>query len=178
MADWVLRAMDNDAMPFMIIDKRAARAFLFDQAGRLLGDSAVLLGSAAGDDSVPGIGDRKLSEIRPAERTTPAGRFVASLALNLHGEDILWVDYDAAISMHRVITSNPTERRTQRLTTATPTDNRISYGCINVPAPFFDTVIVPAFTSSSGVVYVLPEVKTLSQVFGGYAVSDAGGSTR
>src|SRR5674476_1663356 len=58
-----------------------------------------LLGSALGDDSVPGIGDRKLSSIRPEERTTPAGRFVAALGLNLGGAEILWVDYDGAVSM-------------------------------------------------------------------------------
>ena len=35
------------------------------------------------------------------ERTTPAGRFVASLDRDVHGQEVLWVDYDAAISMHR-----------------------------------------------------------------------------
>ncbi len=51
---------------------------------------------------------------------------------------ILWVDYEDGIAMHAVITTNPKGRRLQRLTTPTPLDNRISYGCINVPAKFFD----------------------------------------
>jgi hypothetical protein len=166
-ADWVLRSGDNQGMPFMIVDKKAARVFLFTTAGELLGESPVLLGSAKGDDSAPGIGDRKLSEIRANEKTTPAGRFVSSLGLNLQGKEILWVDYDAAISLHRVVTSNAKERRAQRLSTASSADNRISYGCINVPAPFFDTVVAPVFKLSSGVVYVLPEVKALGEVFAG-----------
>jgi hypothetical protein len=62
----------------------------------------VLLGLARGDVSVPGIGERKISDINPHERTTPAGRFISEPGRNLSGEDIVWVDYDAAVSMHRV----------------------------------------------------------------------------
>lgn len=170
-ADWVVHSRDNAAMPFMIIDKKEAHAFLFDKTGQLQGASPVLLGSAKGDDSVPGIGDRKLADIRAHERTTPAGRFVASLSLNLRGKDILWVDYDAAISLHRVVTSNAKEGRAQRLSTPTPADNRISYGCINVPISFFENLVSPAFKASNGVVYVLPDVKSPSEVFGSYEIS-------
>jgi hypothetical protein len=119
----------------------------------------VLLGAAIGDTSTPGIGQKKLSDIRPEERTTPAGRFVASLDRNLLGKEILWVDYDTAISLHPVITSNAQERRAQRLATPTALDNRISYGCINVPAKFFTTVLQPAFANTSGIVYILPETQ-------------------
>ena len=170
-ADWIIDAGDNKTMPFAIIDKTTAQVFVFFADGRLRGSAAVLLGAAVGDDSVPGIGQRKLTSIRPEERTTPAGRFVASLDHNLHGEQILWVDYDAAISLHRVITSNPKEHRAQRLASATPLDNRISYGCINVPAAFFDKVINPAFTGTNGVVYVLPETRSAQSVFASYDVS-------
>ena len=80
----------------------------------------MLLGLARGDDTVPGIGEKKLSEIPPEERTTPAGRFVAEPGVNAEGDDIVWVDYDAAVSMHRVRTTNPVERRLQRLLSRTP----------------------------------------------------------
>jgi len=85
----------------------------------------VLLGLARGDDSVPGIGERKIAEILPFERTTPAGRFVGERGRNASGEDIVWVDYDAAVSMHRVRATNPKERRLERLASPTPADNRI-----------------------------------------------------
>jgi hypothetical protein len=45
-------------------------------------------------------------------------------------------------------------------------DNRISYGCINVPAKFYDAVVVPAFTGTVGIVYILPETKPLKAAFG------------
>ena len=165
MAQWVLDSGNNRALSFLIIDKKNAKLFVFDPQGQLRGASAVLLGAAVGDDSVPGIGNRKLSTIRPEERTTPAGRFVAALDHNLHGKDILWVDYANAISLHRVVTSNPLENRAQRLATPTSDDNRISYGCINVPAKFFDKVIIPAFHKTNGIVYILPETRPLGAVF-------------
>ena len=156
-ADWVVNSGDNQTMPFVIIDKKDAKVFVFDPDGCLRGASPALLGLAIGDKAVSGIGSRKLSSIRPEERTTPAGRFVAALGRNLHGKEILWVDYDGAVSIHPVVTSKPAERRAERLATPTPLDNRISYGCINVPAKFFKKVVLPAFKGTNGVVYVLPE---------------------
>ena len=139
---------------------------VFDAVGTLRGSSPVLLGMAVGDDSVPGIGERKMSEIRPEERTTPAGRFAAEAGRNLQGEDIVWLDYDAAISMHRVRSGNKADRRLERLATPTVTDNRISYGCVNVPVAFYDAMIKPLLADQAAVVYVLPETRSVSAVFG------------
>jgi len=171
-ADWIIDARDNRGLPFAIVDKVDAKVYVFYADGRLRGAASVLLGSAIGDDSVPGIGKRALSSIRPEERTTPAGRFVADLDKNLHGKQMLWVDYDSAISLHPVITSNPLERRVERLASSTPLDHRISYGCINVPADFFKTVVSPAFTKTSGIVYVLPETRSPQKVFASYDVAE------
>ena len=110
--------------------------------------------------------------MRPEERTTPAGRFVAALDRNMHGKEILWVDYENAISMHPVITTKPAERRAQRLATPTPLDNRISYGCINIPPQFFDKVVRPAFTGTDGIVYVLPETRSAHAVFASYGAEE------
>jgi hypothetical protein len=164
-ADWVVDSGDNSGTPFVIVDKMDAKVFVFYADGRLRGAAPVLLGLARGDDSVPGIGDRKLSDIRPEERTTPAGRFVASLGYNYNGKDVLWVDYNGAVSLHRVIT---TKTRLQRLASPTPLDNRISYGCINVPEKFYNTVVSPTFTGTNGIVYVLPEVRSNNEIFALY----------
>lgn len=168
MAGWVVASADSQKMPFIIVDKKNAKVFLFESSGQLHGASAALLGQGQGDDTVPGIGERKLSSIKPEERTTPSGRFVASLGTNLQGKEIVWIDYAAAISMHRVVTSNASERRAQRLASPSVLDNRISYGCINVPAPFFDAMLLPAFKKSSGVVYVLPERKPVSALIAAF----------
>jgi hypothetical protein len=164
--DWVLESANHRGLPFIVVDKRQAKVFVFFADGRLRGVAPALLGSAFGDDSVPGIGARNLSSILPEERTTPAGRFVAAMDRNLHGKSMLWVDYDAAISLHPVITSNAQEHRAERLATPTADDNRISYGCINVPPAFFRNIIVPAFKRTNGIVYVLPEIRSAKQVFG------------
>jgi hypothetical protein len=167
-ADWALDSGDTQGMPFAVVDKKAAKLYVFKPDGRLRGAAPVLLGIAKGDDSVPGIGEREFSDMPVEVRTTPAGRFVASLGRNLSGKEVLWVDYDAAISMHRVINTNPKERRPHRLATPTPLDNRISFGCINVPIKFFDDVLQPSFQGANGIVYVLPEVHSMQRVFAKY----------
>ncbi|MGB4114972.1 MAG: hypothetical protein WBK51_00325 [Polaromonas sp.] len=170
--DWVVDSADNAGMPFMIIDKTNARVMMFDATGRLQGSTPALLGLAKGDDSTPGIGQRRLSTIRPEERTTPAGRFVASLAKDIHDQEILWVDYDTALSLHRVAKGTVAEKRSQRLDSATPDDNRISYGCINVPVKFYEMLVSPAFSHTNGIVYILPETRTAKEVFGSYEVGE------
>jgi hypothetical protein len=164
LADWTMATHDHGSSPFVIIDKIRAKVFVFDNDGRLRGATLALLGMAHGDDTVPGIGSRKLSSIRPEERTTPAGRFVASLGRDLH-QDILWIDYTNAISLHRVIQGLPGDHRLERLATLSPLDKRISFGCINVPVAFFEDIVLPTFTGTTGIVYILPETKTLQEVF-------------
>lgn len=168
LARWVRATGDNQRLPFVIVDKKQARVAVFAPNGALRGSTPALMGAARGDHTVPGIGERPIASIRPEERTTPAGRFVAELGYNTKGEDIVWVDYDAAVSLHRVRATNPAERRLQRLASATPNDNRISYGCINVPHAFYDGVVIPALQGPKrAVVYVLPETRPISAVFGG-----------
>lgn len=170
-ADWALHSGDNAGMPYVIVDKVDARLFVFDPHGRLLGASPALLGLTRGDQSAPGIGSRKLSTITPLERTTPAGRFVANLDRSLTGEEILWVDYDSGVAIHRVITTVPKERRLQRLQSSLPEEHRITFGCINVPVKFYENVVSPAFRGTNGIVYVLPETRSAQEVFRSYDVA-------
>lgn len=169
-ADWVADSSDNAGADFIVVDKKAATVLVFDRHARLRASSPVLLGGAVGDDSVPGIGSRPLDQILPQERTTPAGRFVGERGRNARGEDVVWVDYDAAVSMHRVLTVNSAERRLERLASETVADNRVSWGCINVPVAFFETYVSPLFARRQALIYVLPEVKTAQSVFGSYEV--------
>ena len=165
LADWVAVTGDHAGSAFIIVDKKRASVLVFEPDASLRAHSAVLLGSALGDISVPGIGTRPMQQILPAERTTPAGRFVAERGRNTQGEDVVWVDYDAAVSMHRVRTSNPAERRVERLASPTIDDNRISYGCINVPVAFYERFIQPIFVLRKAMVYVLPDITPVNEVF-------------
>lgn len=159
---WVKGQRDLVGLPFVVLDKRLAHAWVFDANAKLAGATPVLLGSAKGDDSVPGIGEKPIASILPHERTTPAGRFPLEPGKNAKGERIYWVDYDAAVSMHRVRSANASERRLDRLATSDVGDNRISYGCINVPEAFYNEVIDGLFASGKGSIYILPEAGPIS----------------
>ncbi len=172
LATWIAAHGDNEGLPIVIVDKTGATVFAIDPNGRFIGTAAALLGLARGDESPPGIGERKLASITPQERITPAGRFVAALGRNLSGKEVLWVDYAAALSLHPVVTSNPAEHRLRRLATPSPADNRISYGCINVPSEFFDDVVRPLFSDRGGIVYVLPETRSVASTFFGRSGGD------
>ena len=156
---------DTRGQVFAIIDKASASLHLYNASGKLLAASPVLLGQAKGDTSVPGIGERPMANIEPHERTTPAGRFASEPGKNLSGETVVWIDYDAAVSMHRLRPSNPQENRPERMATPTPLDNRITYGCVNVPAEFYDRWVLPTLGKTVGVVYVLPETQAVKDYF-------------
>lgn len=174
LADWVVNSSDNQNMPFLILDKKQAKVFVFDSNGLLRGSAPALLGLALGDYSIPGIGKMALSRIKPDDRTTPAGRFVAALGHDNHNKEILWVDYDTGIALHRVVTTQPKEQRLQRLDSQNPMEHRISYGCINVPVKFYDNVVSPTFTGTNGIVYILPDKRVTQEVFGSYDVESHG----
>lgn len=172
-ANWIADSNDNQRSDFLLVDKKDATLYVFDGEARLQGRSSVLLGAAIGDDTVPDIGLLPLSKVRPNQRTTPAGRFLAEIGHNARGEDVVWLDYDAAVSMHRVLRTNPRERRLERLASASVLDKRISWGCINVPVSFYENTIRPIFLTHRAPVYVLPEVKPVEQVFQSYDVGPA-----
>jgi uncharacterized protein YceK len=164
-ANWIASSNDNADMAFVIVDKKMAKVYVFDAQAQLRGASPALMGSAVGDDTAPGVGKLAIADVKPEQRTTPAGRFVAERGRNARGEDVIWIDYDNAVSMHRVVTQVASERRLERLASASTADKRISYGCINLPVAFYETHIRPTFANQSALVYVLPEVKTVQQVF-------------
>ncbi len=165
-ANWVLAGADNQGKPFVIVDKRDARVYVFDAGGRLAGSAPALLGLAAGDASIPDIAQRAPSSLRPAERTTPAGRFDSQPGHNDNGEDIVWVDYDASLAIHRLRPAPAAERRRERLASASVDDKRISFGCIVVPVAFYEGVVSPVLGRQAGVVYVLPETRPVHEFFG------------
>lgn len=164
-AQWALDAGDNRRLPFAVVDKRNARIFVFDSDGRLLASTPVLLGQAPGDHVAPGTAERQPTELRPFERTTPAGRFVSEPGHNLSGEDIVWLDYAAKLAIHRVRPDGSAAQRLQRLASATPDDNRVSLGCVVVPVAFYEDVVRPVLGRTRAVVYVLPETRPARALF-------------
>ena len=153
----VLKNKDHRGLPFAIVDKQSAQLFVFNAAGQLQGVAPALLGLALGDVELAQVGGTDGQGLKPAERTTPAGRFVSEPGRNLAGEAIVWVDYTARLAIHRLRPAAAHERRAERLASSTPDDNRITLGCVVVPPLFYDTVVAPTLGLGYGVVYVLPE---------------------
>ena len=165
--EWVRESGDASGRPFAVVDKRAARIYVFDAAGRLAGESPVLLGSAPGDHTIPGVGARAQTGHVPAEeRTTPAGRFEASPGINNTGEHVVWVDYESAFAIHRLRPGFAFKARADRLGTDLADDKRVSWGCVVVPVAFYQQVVERVLGKSRSVVYVLPEAQPLRNVFG------------
>jgi hypothetical protein len=163
---WVASMRDNRGLPFVIVDKKDARIYVFDGNARLRGASSVLLGLTPGDQSAQGMAQREVSSLRRDERTTPSGRFVSEPGHNLSGEAIVWFDYSAKLAIHRLRPADPRERRAERLVSAQADDKRVSLGCVIVPVAFYETVIAPVLGSSYSVVYVLPETRPVQQMLG------------
>lgn len=170
-AAWVNASQDNRALPWVVIDKANAAIFLYDPAGQPLAAEPVLVGIAFGDDASPGVGSKKLSDLGPAEKTTPAGRYLAAFGLPVAGERVLWVDYSTSVAIHPIPgDAAAKEKRRERMLSPEPDDNRITFGCINVPRAFYARTLRPLFRRKGGYVYVLPDSKTLEEVFPRLAV--------
>lgn len=162
---WIASSQDNGGLPFLVVDKVGARVYAFTPAAQLKATAPVLLGMGKGDVMlVPN--DAPMSAIPPSKRITPAGRYRSWLLKDSEGKQVLSIDYDAAISMHVVVPGKPVERRAARLASETADDNRISFGCINVPPAFFAQVVSPDFTPAKGIVYILPETQPAARLFG------------
>jgi hypothetical protein len=165
-ADWIAATGDNASLPYAIIDKPSATLFLYDAEGKAIGEAPVLIGVAPGDEASPGIGSKNLAEIGPAERTTPAGRFLAKYGKAAGRQQVLWVDYATSVALHPIPPgSSRKEKRRERMLSETSEDNRITFGCINVPKVFYRDSLRALFQKDGGYVYVLPDTKPLEEVF-------------
>jgi hypothetical protein len=148
-ARWAVESRDHSGLPFIVVDKARARLFAFDTAGRLLASAPVLLGASRGDGPA-------------TEAATPAGRFVA--ASWLPGEGIVWINADAAVSLHGIPSGRSPGRSMQRLASAELEDRRISDGSLHVAGEFYSEYLRP-LKEHSTIAYVLPEVLPVREVF-------------
>lgn len=172
LAGWIVASKDSQGYPFAIIDKAAAQILVFGGDGKLRGAAPGLFGSAVGDHTAPGVAGLALREIPGRDRTTPAGRFVGGFGPSIDAGRVLWVDYESAVSIHPTATGVPAEKRVERLASATPDDNRITHGCINVAPGFYERIMQTTF-EKGGVFYILPDKDSLAETFPEFAQSRA-----
>jgi len=162
---WVAASKDNAGLPFVVVDKVNARVYAFTPAAQLKATAPVLLGAGTGD-KVLASPDAPMAAIPPQKRITPAGRYPSRLVIDNHGKTVLLVDGPNLITMHVVVKGTPAQRRAERLASVTSDDNRVSFGCINVPPAFFAKILDPDFRPTKGIVYILPEKQTAARLFG------------
>ena len=62
--------------------------------------------------------------------------------------------------MHRVLN---VPQRLKALASPTKDDNRMSYGCINLPPKFYETALRRAVKGTGAIIYVLPETKVAAR---------------
>lgn len=175
-AQWVVHSGDHTHLPFIVVDKINAVAAAFDATGRLIRTTPVLIGMGVGDTYAPGVASMDMYQTQPWQRITPAGRYFADEDRNLAGERVLWVDYDSGIALHKMPAKRTKQHRQQRMASPDPAEHRITYGCINVPAAFYDQVVHPNFGRKGGIVYVLPDSRSVKSVFNSYDVENLASS--
>jgi len=161
---WVTETADNQSLPYIVIDKPSATIIVYDASGKPVATGPVLIGIAEGDDATPGVGSKSLSEIGPAEKTTPAGRYLAKFGRAAGNTKVLWVDYATSVAIHTIPPGNK-ENRTKRMLSPAIDDNRVTFGCINVPKAIYNGKIAPMFGKKGGYVYILPDSKPLEAAF-------------
>ena len=162
---WVATSGDNAGLPFIVVDKANAQVYAFTPFGQLKATAPILLGMGVGDAALVSQ-DAPMSAIPPEKRITPAGRYPSRLVTDTHGKTVLLVDAANLITLHIVAKGTPAQRRAERLASVRKDDNRISFGCVNVPPKFFTEIVSPDFTPAKGLVYILPETRPAAQLFG------------
>jgi hypothetical protein len=175
-AQWAVHSGDHQRLPFIVVDKINAVAAAFDASGRLIRTTPVLIGMGVGDTYAPGVATMDMYQTQPWQRITPAGRYVADEDRNLEGKRVLWVDYDTGIAMHKMPAKRTKQHRQERMASSDPAEHRITYGCINVPAVFYDQVVHPHFGRKGGIVYVLPDSRSVKSVFNSYDIDNPASS--
>lgn len=174
LADWIVGRNDHKNSPFVVADKRAGTLCIFDANGKLVKMAPALFGKEKGD-----VFTGKHSRVTPSGRfavnDTDVGPYAAGeeeRAANMgRAIDVTQhSDPEYMVAIHRLYLGNPSEERPVRLATRDPSDNRISYGCINLDEKVMDETLLPLF-NEGGVVYVLPETKEGEGAFSGFSES-------
>lgn len=145
-AQWAVDSGDHAGLPFLVVDKVRARLFAFDALGRLRGSAPVLLGAVRADS--------------PEVPATPAGRFVTDPWQSALSDAIVWVNGDAALSLHALPSRVSPGRALQRLASDRVEDKRISDGSLHVTSEFYQQFLAP-LRGQASVAYVLPETHPL-----------------
>jgi len=159
---------DAGGKPFVVVDKSNARMTVFDAKGKIVEETPALLGKSVGDRfSEARKNARTIEEVEASgQKVTPAGRFTGQVTPDREYGSVLRFNETSnggtTVAIHQTYTGTPSERRPERIASSTTSDNRVSFGCVNVPKEIYDrnfSNIGDRFT-----VYVLPEKSSFEEV--------------
>lgn len=142
--NWVVKQKDHNGKAFVVADKAQGKIHVVNIDGKILNTQNAIFGKNKGDSSAFG--------------NTPSGRFLlhktdtknlSDLDKRVFGDSVLDLtdketgrkvtnDQGQVVAMHRVV--NTTERKAA-LNSATPNDNYLSHGCINIPTAYYNSAV-------------------------------------
>lgn len=142
--NWVVKQKDHNGKAFVVADKAQGKILIVDTDGKILNTQNAIFGKNKGDSSAFG--------------NTPSGRFLlhktdtknlSDLDKRVFGDSVLDLtdketgrkvtnDQGQVVAMHRVV--NTAERKAA-LNSATPNDNYLSHGCINIPTAYYNSAV-------------------------------------
>ena len=142
--NWVVKQKDHNGKAFVVADKAQGKILIVDTDGKVLNTQNAIFGKNKGDSTAFG--------------NTPSGRFLlhktdtknlSDLDKRVFGDSVLDLtdkdtgrkvtnDQGQVVAMHRVV--NTAERKAA-LNSATPNDNYLSHGCINIPTAYYNSAV-------------------------------------
>lgn len=140
--NWVKVTHDNNGKVFVVADKNEGKIHVVDSNGKVIDTQNAIFGRNKSNDNVA--------------NSTPSGRFKLQKALTtkasdkrVFGDDVLALTDTVTgnnvtkkdggvIAMHR-LWNKP--ERVKAINSATPSDNYMSAGCINVPTAFYNSAV-------------------------------------
>jgi hypothetical protein len=139
-------------VPFIIVDKPTATGYVYDSTGTLLKSFPVLLGSTIGDDIntvIPGDPTKK-------NTFTTAGKFTLTTNVGIdnsitYDNKILVLKGSNSLAIHKIWPEDLVNR-TMSINTPQISDNRMSWGCINISEENYDKFITPNIKEGSKII--------------------------
>lgn len=152
---WVQESRDNAGKPYIIADKQSGEIHVVDGKGRVVATAPALYGRKTGDGMTLGETPAGIFSVHQEAAPASYGGDLQQFATAPNGD---------VYAIHRVLTNNPKQNRLGRLASPAAEDNRVSLGCINIPADIYNKYLGKSF---DGKLYVLPDQRSLGDTFKG-----------
>ena len=140
--NWVKATHDNNGKVFVVADKNEGKIHVVDSNGKVLDTQNAIFGRNKSNDNVANSTPSGRFKLQKALTTKAAdkkifGSDVLTLTDTVTGKDVTKKD-GGVIAMHR-LWNKP--ERVKAINSATPSDNYMSAGCINVPTAFYNSAV-------------------------------------